>query len=133
MDFISQMEINSLEADIACYATAVYHEVNNRSLEEKLGVINVIRNRVKSGRWGSDVCSVVYASGQFIGVTDESHKKIDKKTYLETKLLVLDAVVFHKYANPVANALYFHDDSIMPKHSWFGYSKITHIGRMVFY
>jgi len=100
------MEINTLEADIACYATAVYHEVNNRSLEEKLGVINVIRNRVKSGRWGSDVCSVVYASGQFIGVTDD---------------------------NPVANALYFHDDSIIPKHSWFGYSKITHIGRMVFY
>ncbi len=76
MDFISQMEINALEADIACYATAVYHEVNNRSLEEKLGVINVIRNRVKSGRWGFDVCSVVYASGQFIGVTDESHKKV---------------------------------------------------------
>jgi len=75
MDFISQMEINALEADIACYATAVYHEVNNRSLEEKLGVINVIRNRVKS----------------------------------------------------------VHDDSIMPKHSWFGYNKITHIGRMVFY
>jgi len=63
MDSINQMEINTLEADIACYATAVYHEVNNRSLEEKLGVINVIRNRVKSGRWGSDVCSVVYASG----------------------------------------------------------------------
>ena len=46
------MDIQSLELDIACYATAVYHEVNNRTLEEKIGVINVIRNRVRSGLWG---------------------------------------------------------------------------------
>ena len=127
------MDIHHLELDVLCYATAVYHEVNTRSLEEKLGVINVIRNRVKSGRWGSSVCGVINASGQFIGISDKSHKKIDKKTYLETQLLVLDAIVFNKYANPVANALYFHDDSISPKHSWFGHKKITHIGRMVFY
>jgi spore germination cell wall hydrolase CwlJ-like protein len=126
------MDIHNLELDLSCYAIAVYGEVNNRTLQEKLGVINVIRNRVKSGRWGNDVCSVVYASGQFIGVTDESHKKIDKKTYLETQLLVLD-VIRGKYTNPVANALYFHDDSIEPKHSWFGHKKIIHIGRMVFY
>jgi len=127
------MDIHNLELDVSCYATAVYHEVNNRTLEEKLGVINVIRNRVKSGRWGNNVCSVIYASGQFIGVTDESHKKVDKKTYLETQLLVLDTIVFHKYANPVANALYFHDDSIPPKKTWFGKNKIIHIKRMVFY
>lgn len=126
------MEIHNLELDVDCYATALYHEANTRSLEEKIGVLNVIRNRVKSGRWGSDVCSVVYASGQFIGVTDESHKKVDKKTYLETKLLVI-GFIYGKYVNPVANALYFHDDSISPKHSWFGHKKITHIGRMIFY
>lgn len=133
MDFISQMDINHLEVDVACYATAVYHEVNTRSLEEKLGVINVIRNRVRSGRWGRDVCSVVYANGQFIGVTDESHNEVDKRAYLETELLVLDAVVFNKYANPVGQALYFHDDSMQAKTAWFGKKKMVKIGRMVFY
>jgi spore germination cell wall hydrolase CwlJ-like protein len=127
------MEINNLELDIACYATAVYHEVNNRTLEEKVGVINVIRNRVRSGRWGRDVCSVVYANGQFIGVTDESHPTVNERAYLETKLLVIDTIIHHKYTNPVANALYFHDDSIPPKKQWFGKRKKTHIGRMVFY
>lgn len=127
------MEINHLEIDVACYATAVYHEVNTRSLEEKLGVINVIRNRVRSGRWGRDVCSVVYANGQFIGVTDESHNEVDKRAYLETELLVLDAVVFNKYANPVGQALYFHDDSMQAKTAWFGKKKMVKIGRMVFY
>lgn len=133
MDSINQMEINHLEVDVACYATAVYHEVNTRSLEEKLGVINVIRNRVRSGRWGRDVCSVVYANGQFIGVTDESHNEVDKRAYLETELLVLDAVVFNKYANPVGQALYFHDDSMQAKTAWFGKKKMVKIGRMVFY
>jgi spore germination cell wall hydrolase CwlJ-like protein len=127
------MDIHNLELDIACYATAVYHEVNTRTLEEKVGVINVIRNRVRSGFWGRDVCSVVYANGQFIGVTDESHPEVNARAYLETKLLVIDTIVLNKHANPVANALYFHDDSIPPKKTWFGKRKKTHIGRMVFY
>ena len=127
------MDIHNLELDIACYATAVYHEVNNRTLEEKIGVINVIRNRVRSGLWGRDVCSVVYANGQFIGVTDERHPTVNERAYLETKLLVIDTIVYNKYANPVANALYFHDDSIPPKKVWFGKKKVIHIKRMVFY
>ena len=126
------MDINHLELDVACYATAVYHEVNTRSLEEKLGVINVIRNRLNSGRWGHSVCDVVYYDGQF-AVRDESHEEVDKKTYLQTELLVLDAVVFNKFANPVGNALYFHDDSMQAKAQWFGKKKMVKIGRMVFY
>jgi spore germination cell wall hydrolase CwlJ-like protein len=133
MGFTNQMDINHLELDIACYATAVYHEANTQSLETKIGVINVIRNRVHSGNWGRDVCTVVYADGQFIGVTDESHPPINEKAYLETKLLVLDTVVFHKHANPVGKALYFHDDSMQVKNKWFGKKKMTKIGRMVFY
>jgi spore germination cell wall hydrolase CwlJ-like protein len=126
------MDIQSLELDIACYATAVYHEVNTRSLEEKVGVINVIRNRLHSGRWGYSVCSVVYADNQF-AVQDESHHPVNEKAYLETKLLVIDTIIYNKYTNPVANALYFHDDSIPPKKAWFGKKKVIHIKRMVFY
>jgi spore germination cell wall hydrolase CwlJ-like protein len=126
------MDIHNLELDIACYAQGVYHE-GSHNIQERIGIINVIRNRVRDGRWGNDVCSVVYASGQFIGVTDESHLPVNERAYLETKLLVIDTIIHNKYANPVANALYFHDDSIPPKKSWFGKRKKTHIGRMIFY
>jgi spore germination cell wall hydrolase CwlJ-like protein len=126
------MDIQSLELSISCYAQGVYHE-GSHNIQERIGIINVIRNRVRDGRWGRDVCSVVYASGQFIGVTDESHRKVDERAYLETKLLVIDTIVFNKHTNPVADALYFHDDSIPPKKEWFGKRKKTHIGRMVFY
>jgi len=125
------MDINNLELDVACYATAVYHEVNTRSLQEKLGVYNVIRNRLKSGRWGYSVCSVVYANGQF-AVQDENHELVDEVAYLKTKLLIIDAMR-GKYANPVADALYFHDDSMQEKTHWFGHRKKTKIGKMIFY
>jgi spore germination cell wall hydrolase CwlJ-like protein len=125
------MDMHNLELDIGCYGAAVYHESNTQSLQEKLGVLNVVRNRLKSGRWGNTVCSVVYSNGQFIGVTDQSHDDVDTKAFLETELFVLDAIVFNKYANPVADALYFHDDSIKTMSGW-GKKKVK-IGRMVFY
>ena len=125
------MDIQSLEMDVVCYATAAYHEGSNK--QERIAIINVIRNRLNSKRWGSSVCSVVYADGQFVGVWDGSHEKVDEKTYLETKLLVLDTVVFHKYTNPVADALFFHDDSMQTKNYWFGKKRKAKIGRMTFY
>ena len=62
------MDMHLTEHDVHCIATAVYTEVNTQSLEEKLGVIHVIANRVRSKRFGKDACEVVYARGQFIGV-----------------------------------------------------------------
>jgi spore germination cell wall hydrolase CwlJ-like protein len=125
------MDIQSLEMDVVCYASAAYHEGSNK--HERIAIINTIRNRLHTNRWGNSVCGVVYANGQFIGVTDPTHEPVNEKTYLETKLLVIDTIIFHKYANPVANALYFHDDSIPSKNKWYGKHKKTKIGRMTFY
>ena len=90
------MDIAALEMDVVCYATAAYHEGSNKY--ERIAIINVIRNRLHTRRWGDTVCSVVYADNQFVGVWDDTHERVDEKTYLETKLLVLDTVVFNKYA-----------------------------------
>ena len=125
------MDIQSLEMDVVCYASAAYHEGSTKN--ERIAIINVIRNRLNSGRWGYNVCSVVYADGQFVGVSDSNHKPVDEKTYLQTKLLVIDTVIFHKYANPIADAIYFHDDTMPTKAKWFGKCKKTKIGRMSFY
>ena len=125
------MDMHYLELDVACYSHALYHEINTGSLQEKLGVYNVIRNRVRDGRWGRDVCSVVYANNQF-AVQDERHNPVDKVAFLKMELFVLDAMR-GKYLNPVADALYFHDDSMQAKDKWFGKRKKTKIGRMVFY
>jgi spore germination cell wall hydrolase CwlJ-like protein len=129
------MDIHISEHDVHCIATAVYVEVNTQSLEEKLGVINVIMNRVRSKRFGRDACEVVYARGQFIGIENmmkANEKNIDQETLLKTKLLVIDTLLFKKHSNPVAQSLYFHDDSIDMQYIW-NKKKVVHIGRMVFY
>ena len=129
------MDIHISEHDVHCIATAVYVEVNTQSLEEKLGVINVIMNRVRSKRFGRDACEVVYARGQFVGIENmmkANEKNIDQEALLKTKLLVIDTLIFKKHANPVGNSLYFHDDSIDMKYIWNKKPNVT-IGRMVFY
>ena len=129
------MDLHISEHDIHCIATAVYTEVNMQSLEEKLGVINVIMNRVRSKRFGRDACEVVYARGQFIGIENmmkANEKNIAQETLLKTKLLVIDTLLFKKHPNPVAQSLYFHDDSIDMQYIW-NKKKVVHIGRMVFY
>jgi spore germination cell wall hydrolase CwlJ-like protein len=129
------MDLHISEHDIHCIATAVYVEVNTQSLEEKLGVIFTIMNRVRSKRFGRDACEVVYARGQFVGIENmmkANEKNIDQETLLKTKLLVIDTLLFKKHANPVAQSLYFHDDSIDMQYIW-NKKKVVHIGRMVFY
>jgi spore germination cell wall hydrolase CwlJ-like protein len=129
------MDIHISEHDVHCIATAVYVEVNTQSLEEKLGVIFTIMNRVRSGKFGRDACEVVYARGQFVGIENmmkANEKNIDQEALLKTKLLVIDTVLFKKHANPVGNSLYFHDDSIDMKYIWNKKPNVT-IGRMVFY
>ena len=129
------MDIHISEHDVHCIATAVYVEVNTQSLEEKLGVINVIMNRVRSKRFGRDACEVVYARGQFVGIENmmkANEKNIDQETLLKTKLLVIDTLFFKKHTNPVGDSLYFHDDSIDMRYIWDKKPNIT-IGRMVFY
>ena len=125
------MDIQSLEMDVVCYATAAYHEGSTKN--ERIAIVNVIRNRLNTGRWGNTVCSVTYADNQFVGVWDETHKKVDEKTYLETKLLVLDTVIFNKYPDEIKNALYFHDDSIKAKDYWFGKKLKAKINHLYFY
>ena len=129
------MDMHLTEHDVHCIATAVYTEANTQSLEEKLGVIYVIANRIRAKRFGKDACEVVYARGQFVGVTNYlngKQAKPNKRMFLKTQLLVLDTLTFKRYANPVANSLYFHDDSIDMRFIW-NKQKVVHIGKMVFY
>lgn len=58
------------EADIVLMSAVVQNEAGGSSYENKLAVANVILNRLKSGRWGSSISSVIYAKGQFSGANN---------------------------------------------------------------
>ena len=122
------MDINVLDLNMSCYAHAAYHEASTK--QEIIAVFNVIRNRVKSKSFGNDVCEIVYANGQFQGVTDANHEEVDQKHYLEIKSLAVDVIHFNKMLNPIGNKLHFYDDSIATPLGWKNCN--TKIGRLVF-
>jgi len=126
------MDINNLDIQITCMATAIYAEANTQSNEAKYGVGYLILNRVKNGNFGKDICEVVYKNGQFEGVhaiVTNKHSYPSKLDMINTKLLALK-VYTHKVINPVGKSLYFHDDSIssMP---WG--KRTTKIDNLIFY
>ena len=53
------------QRDEDCLAKNIYHEAGVESRFGKFAVAQVTLNRLKSGRWGQNICSVVYAKSQF--------------------------------------------------------------------
>jgi len=57
-----------ISAALMCLALNVYHEARSEPLQGQAAVAHVVLNRVASGRWPDDVCSVVhqgYEKGKF--------------------------------------------------------------------
>ena len=55
-------------SDSYLLACLVSMEAGNESYEGQLAVANVVLNRLRSGRWGNTISSVIYAQGQFPSV-----------------------------------------------------------------
>jgi spore germination cell wall hydrolase CwlJ-like protein len=128
------MDMTAMEADLYCYALATYAEAI--TINEKTSVIHLIRNRVKSGKFGAGVCEVIYSKGQFNGVEDivkGKRKYPDKKTLLETKLLVVQTIYLKKHTNYIAHSLYFHDDSITDMTHVWKRKRVTKVDNLIFY
>ena len=116
------------EEDIILMGAVVQIEAGGSSYDNKLAVANVILNRLKSGKWGSSISSVIYAKGQFSG---SANGRIDsiaasgpKKSCIQA---VRDAVAG---SNNVGNIMFFCSTRIMNTDS---YSSYMVIGDNCFY
>lgn len=58
------------DSDVQLMAACVMMEAGGYSYDGQLAVANVILNRLKSGRWGNSISSVIYAKGQFPGAAN---------------------------------------------------------------
>lgn len=95
------------EQQIRCISTAIYYEARGSTLEDKLGVANVIMNRVQDGRFRSSPCSVVMQRGQFSWTSGSwSYKNSFEHIARE---------VFHGNIPDNTNgSLYFHNRTVRP-------------------
>jgi spore germination cell wall hydrolase CwlJ-like protein len=117
------------EKDIACLAKNIYHEARGESLHGQIAVAQVTLNRVASGKFQRNICSVVYAPKQFSWTIGPRKKIKDTKAW-EASVAVATAVLTKSIHLPDFKALYFHTKQVNP--GW-NRSVLAVIGNHIFY
>jgi hypothetical protein len=116
-----------------CLIRNVFFESGSEPYWGKIAVAQVTWNRVKYGKWGQDICRVVYAPGQF-SWTVEPHKRnspVGGPGWEDTVQAVEDFVNGVRVAQ-LENSMFFHASYVRPNwHTWADHVK--QIGNHIFY
>lgn len=120
----------AIEEELGCLASAVYFEAKGEPLAGQLAVAQVILNRARSGRFPSDVCSVVTQPGQFSFVRGGHVPPIAGNAAYRTALAVAQVALARGWDDPAPSALYFHARRVAP--NW-RMTRIAAIGNHIFY
>lgn len=114
-----------------CMAHNIYYEAGVESTSGKYAVAQVTMNRVKTGRWGRSVCSVVYSPKQFSWTTKNTVEPPRGAAWTESQQIAR-AVLRGAVVPKLNTALYYHADYCNP--AWRKNSaKIAKIGQHIFY
>lgn len=120
--------------DLDCMVRNIYFEAGVENDNGKYAVAQVTLNRLKEGRWGKNICSVVYAHSQFSWTAKKKNawikpkgKNWERSVYVATRVLKTGI-----RAKPLKSALYYHANYVSPQ--WKDASKcIAQIGKHIFY
>lgn len=134
------ISIKTREKQLDCLAINIYREAGYENFEGKVAVAQVTMNRVSDGRFGKDVCGVVYQKNvvmdkvvcQFSWYCDSVHKSrpIGQKAYNESYEVAKKVLLEGFKLDVLKDALYYHANYVNPK--W-KLEKIGNIGNHIFY
>ena len=134
------MSIKVREQQLDCLALNIYREAGYEPFEGKVAVAQVTMNRVKDGRFGKDVCGVVYQKNvvmekvicQFSWACDSVHKSrpIGKEAYNESYAVAKKVLLEGFKLDILKDALYYHATYVNPR--W-PLDKVGQIGQHIFY
>lgn len=132
--------IKTRERQLDCLAINIYREAGYEPFEGKVAVAQVTMNRVASGKFGNDVCGVVYQKNvimekvvcQFSWACDSVHRNrpINKAAYQESYEVAKKVLLENFRLDILKDALYYHADYVNPR--W-QLDKIGKIGAHIFY
>ena len=125
------------QRQIDCLAKNMYHEAVGESRDGQMAVAMVTMNRVESGKFGRDVCSVVYQKTgrtyQFSWVSNK--KKLTTINHLlYNDIVELATMIYFNHGrldDMTEGATFYHADYVNPK--WKGLEKTNQIGHHIFY
>jgi spore germination cell wall hydrolase CwlJ-like protein len=134
------VSIKVREQQLDCLAINIYREAGHEPFEGKVAVAQVTMNRVKDGRFGKDVCGVVYQKNvvmervvcQFSWACDSVHmnRPINKAAYNESYEVAKKVLLEGFSLSILKDALYYHATYVNPR--W-PLDKIGQIGQHIFY
>jgi spore germination cell wall hydrolase CwlJ-like protein len=134
------VSIKVREQQLDCLAINIYREAGYEPFEGKVAVAQVTMNRVKDGRFGKDVCGVVYQKNvvmekvvcQFSWACDSVHKSrpVNVAAYNESYEVAKKVLLEGFQLSVLKDALYYHANYVNPR--W-PLDKIGQIGQHIFY
>ena len=134
------VSIKTREKQLDCLAINIYREAGYEPFEGKVAVAQVTMNRVASGKFGNDVCGVVYQKSvimekvvcQFSWACDHVHKTrpINKDAYNESYEVAKKVLLEGFRLSILKDAMYYHAAYVNPR--W-PLEKIGKIGQHIFY
>lgn len=134
------MSIKTREQQLDCLAINIYREAGYEPFEGKVAVAQVTMNRVSSGKFGKDVCGVVYQKNvimekvvcQFSWACDSAAKSrpVNKEAYNESYAVAKKVLLENFRLDVLKDALYYHAAYVNPRWSL---DKIGQIGQHIFY
>jgi spore germination cell wall hydrolase CwlJ-like protein len=130
----TKQQVAMTAKELDCLAKNIYYEAGVEDKAGKVAVAQVTVNRLKEGRWGKDVCKVVYAKSQFSWTLDKKKRNAQPKGELWQASLAV-AKEFQKgvRVKGLEDSQYYHADYIRdPK--WAQAKKVVkQIGQHIFY
>jgi len=125
--------IKLTKKELDCLTRNVFYEAGTEEPVGKIAVAQTTLNRVKTGYWGHNVCSVVYAPKQFSWTRDSrAYTEPKGELWEETKLAVSTVIDNGMRIKQLKTALFYHADYVDPK--WRDDTKrIAQYGTHIFY
>jgi spore germination cell wall hydrolase CwlJ-like protein len=134
------VSIKTREKQLDCLAINIYREAGHEPFEGKVAVAQVTMNRVATGKFGDDVCGVVYQKNvimervvcQFSWACDSAAKTrpVNKEAYNESYAVAKKVLLEGFKLDVLKDALYYHATYVNPRWSL---EKIGQIGQHIFY
>lgn len=119
--------------EMDCLAKNIYHEAGIEDRAGKIAVAQITYNRLKDGRWGNDICKVVYARAQFSWTLDKRkvNAKLAGELWEASRQAAVD-FVNGKRVDRLGNSLHYHATYVNPK--WASVDRQVHqVGQHIFY
>lgn len=127
--------LNYTKTDEECLAKNIFHEAGVEPRLGKFAVAQVTLNRLNEGRWGKNICSVVYSKAQFSWTLNKKKRYEQPKGQLwEDSKEVARAVLRKGYrVEGLTESQYYHTDYIRPPVWAKSVVKIQQVGQHIFY